>query len=250
MSVAFSMPTPATQSGLDFPQPLTEKYRPEKLGDFIGIPQAKREAAAIISRPVPNSAYLFAGESGTGKTTMALAIAKALNAQLHHLPARRASKDEIDRIFEAVHYTTWTGSNWHVVIADEWDLSRIDLQQAFLSILDSTAGLSGALLGDWQPHPPQVIWIFTTNADPASVWTDSRFEPRFLSRVRIVPFSNYGIQRELAEYLRAVWNAETDSKNGNGLPNFPRIAKELRGNVRACLMALEQQITRGQYATA
>jgi DNA polymerase III gamma/tau subunit len=77
---------------LDFPKSLTEKYRPGTIDAFVGIEDAKRQARAIISRPIPNSAYLFAGESGTGKTTMALAIAKALDAQVHHIPARQADK--------------------------------------------------------------------------------------------------------------------------------------------------------------
>jgi hypothetical protein len=47
---------------LDFPQPLTEKYRPERIADFVGITEAKATAQAIISRPIPNTAYLFCGE--------------------------------------------------------------------------------------------------------------------------------------------------------------------------------------------
>ena len=89
-----------------------------------------------------------------------------------------------------------------------------------------------------------MLWIFTSNADPATLWTDSRFEQRFLSRVRIMPLSNYGIQHELAEYLEKIWHLE--GGNGNG-PDFKRLAKDLRGNVRACLMALKQEITKRQY---
>ena len=237
------------QTALDFPQPLTEKYRPSALDGFIGISQAKDTARSILAQPMPNAAYLFAGESGLGKTALALAIAKTLGAQLHHIPARMASKETLEQTWESVQYAPWGGGWGHLVLVDEADLARIDIQQAFLSLLDSTASLQGALLGDWTPQAPKVIWIFTTNADPASLWTDSRFEPRFLSRVRIVPFSNYGIQRELADYLRAIWDQEVDSESPDEAPDFRRMAKDLRGNVRACLMALEQEITRRQYAT-
>lgn len=238
------------QTAFGFPQPLVERYRPQTIDAFVGIPQAKEAARAILDAPMPNSAFLFAGESGLGKTALALAIAKTLNAQLHHIPARQASREALDAVWESVQYAPW-GNGWgHIVLVDEADLARIDIQQGFLSLLDSTASLANALFGDWRPCAPRVVWIFTTNADSATIWTDSRFEQRFLSRVRIVPFSNYGIQRELTDYLRVIWDAEIGTESGDDSPDFRRIAKDLRGNVRACLMALEQEITRRQYEAA
>ena len=74
---------------------------------------------------------------------MKLAIARALNAEYHYIPARRVSKDEIERVWELAHYSSWTGSNWRVIGLPEADLMRIDLQQTFLSLLDGTASLSG-----------------------------------------------------------------------------------------------------------
>ena len=181
---------------------------------------------------------------------MKLAIARALNAEYHYIPARRVSKDEIERVWELCHYSSWTGSNWRVIGLPEADLMRIDLQQTFLSLLDGTASLTGGLFGDYTPQPPQVLWLFSTNCDPATIWTDSRFEQRFLSRVTIVPFSNYGIQRELADYMRGIWDREIGAvDDGADTPNFTRIAKERKGNVRACLQKLEVEIAKRQYQT-
>lgn len=235
-----------TTLSLEFPTPLTEKYRPTTIDDFVGISEAKHQARFIVSRPIPNTAYLFCGESGTGKTTMALAIAKALDAQVHHIPARQADKATIERVWDSVHYTNWTGSNWHVVICDEADFWRVDLQQMFLSILDSMGSLEGTMFGDWRPSAPQVIWIFTTNQDHKRLKTDSRFEPRFLSRVRIVPFSSYGMANEIRTFLETVWHAE--GGNGNG-PDLLRVAKEARNNIRECLNVLESSLTQMVYNT-
>jgi len=33
----------------DFPQSLTEKYRPRKIAEFVGIPKAKNVRAALMS---------------------------------------------------------------------------------------------------------------------------------------------------------------------------------------------------------
>src|SRR3990172_5772139 len=113
------------QTAMQFPQPLVERHRPQTLDAFVGVAQAKLAASAIINQPMANTSYLFAGESGLGKTTMALAIARALNAQLHHLPARRVSKEEIESVWDAVHYSPWGGGWGHVVLIDEADLLRI-----------------------------------------------------------------------------------------------------------------------------
>lgn len=225
-----------TALSLQFPQSLTEKYRPPSPAEFIGIPEAKAQAESIIRRPIPNSAFLFAGESGTGKTCMILAIAKALEAQLHHIPARQASKEAIEKIWDAVHYAPWAGRRFHVVGMDEIDLWRADLQDMMLSLWDSMGSLTNTLFGDWTPNPPQVIWVGTTNVDHRKLRSDSRFEPRFLSRCRIVPFSSYGMNGALAEFLAEVWKRE--GGNGN-TPDFVRMAKEQRNNVRACLNELE-----------
>jgi Cdc6-like AAA superfamily ATPase len=192
-----------------------------------------------VARPIPNTAYLFCGESGTGKTTMALSIAKALNAQVHHIPARQANKATIEKVWDAVHYTTWSNSNWHVVIIDEVDLWRADLQDMMLSLWDSMGSLTNTLFGDWTPNPPQAIWLCTTNQDHRKLKTDSRFEPRFLSRVRVVPFSSYGMEPAIAEYLDKVWHSE--GGKGNAL-DWVRVAKESRNNLRECLNVLESEL--------
>ena len=81
-----------------------------------------------------------------------------------------------------------------------------------------------------RPHQaPDTIWVFTCNS------TES-FHPRFLSRSRVLDFSNYGIQKDAVELLEQVWTAEAPGKQS---PNLARIVKEANGNVRASLMALE-----------
>jgi len=57
----------------DFPQSLTEKYRPRKIAEFVGIPKAKKICANLAANPREIN-LLFQGASGTGKTTLALAL--------------------------------------------------------------------------------------------------------------------------------------------------------------------------------
>lgn len=83
-----------TQFNFDFPQPLAEKYRPQRIGEFVGLEKAKRIVANFAARPYP-SAWLFLGPSGTGKTTMAPALAAELPAELHHIPAKECTLDAV-----------------------------------------------------------------------------------------------------------------------------------------------------------
>jgi len=76
------------------------------------------------------------------------------------------------------------------------------------------------------------IFIFTAN-------DTGTLEPRFLSRVRVLEFSSYGMRGELAALLSRVWEAETGSA---GSLNWERIAKESNTNVRDALQVLEVEL--------
>jgi DNA polymerase III gamma/tau subunit len=79
---------------------------------------------------------------------------------------------------------------------------------------------------------PNTIFIFTAN-------DTTRLEPRFLSRVRVLEFSSYGMRAELAALLARVWEQETGKP---GELNWERIAKESNTNVRDALQTLEIEL--------
>lgn len=213
------------QTGFDFPQPLTEKYRPSKLADFVGLEKVKRAMGKLVAKPY-QSAWFFLGASGTGKTTMALAIAAEMPAQLHHISSKECTLETVKEIARACHFmprqfSDWKPSKMHLVIVDEADQMSYPAQLAFLSLLDSTA------------FPPNTIFVFTAN-------DTTNLEARFMSRVRVLDFSSYGISGAVTELLQKVWLQETS--NPVETPNFSRIVKDSCNNVRASLMALETEI--------
>lgn len=219
-----TLPT-ETQSAFEFPQPLTEKYRPVKLDGFVGLDKVKRAMRKLIDRPY-QSAWFFLGASGTGKTTMALAIGAEMPAQIHHVPSKECTLETVKEIARQCHFmprqfNDWTPCRMHLVIIDEADQMSYPAQLAFLSLLDSTG------------FPPNTIFIFTGNS------TDN-LEARFMSRVRVLDFSSYGISGAVTELLQKVWLSETS--NPVETPNFQRIVKDSCNNVRASLMALETEI--------
>jgi replication-associated recombination protein RarA len=209
-----------SQPSIAFPAALTERYRPRTVSEFIGLDKPKRLAAKLAAQPF-ESAWLFLGPSGTGKTTLALAIAEMMPAELHHIPSQECNLENIERVRATCQYVPRSGCRMHLVLADEADQMSHAAQVSLLSKLDATN------------FPPNTIFIFTANA------TD-RLEPRFLSRLRTVDFSSYGIASDAAALLQSIWEREApaDAK----APNFARIVKDANNNVREALMKLETEL--------
>lgn len=213
------------QSGFDFPDPLTEKYRPKLIAQFIGLEKPKRLCSRLAAQPMPVNLF-FLGPSGTGKTTLALALAAEMPAEVHHIPSKECDVQTVREIARLCFYCPRMADDWrpckmHIVIADEADQMSYAAQLAFLSILDGTS------------RPPNTIFIFTGN-DTANL------EARFMSRCQLLEFSSYGISKDVASLLERVWDAETD--NPVERPNFQRIVKESNNNVRESLMRLQTEI--------
>lgn len=78
-----------------FPQPLAEKYRPRRIADFVGLERPKKIIGQFAANPY-QSAWLFVGPPGVGKTSMALAVAAQIDAEIHHIPSQKCNAQAID----------------------------------------------------------------------------------------------------------------------------------------------------------
>ncbi len=82
------------QAGLAFPASLADKYRPHSFSEFVGLEKPKRILAKFADAPY-QSAWLFVGSSGTGKTSMALAFCDRKRSTA--MPLRTVNQEVIPR---------------------------------------------------------------------------------------------------------------------------------------------------------
>jgi replication-associated recombination protein RarA len=154
-----------------------------------------------------------------GKTSLAMAMAEEMGAELHHLGSQKCNLKNLEEICRICQYVPLTGG-FHFVLIDEVDSASCAAQLALLSRLDST------------DKPKQTVFVLTRNAIDG-------LDPQFLSRCLPIEFSSYGMAGEIAEYLDKVWHAEGGNGNGSA---FARLSKDCRNNVRDFLGRLEVEL--------
>ena len=119
-----------------FPVRLSEKYRPRKVGEFVGLQKAKRVLSKFVAHPYPCS-FLFYGPPGVGKTSMAQAMADEMGAEFHHLGSQKCNVENLEEVCRICRYVPLTGG-FHFVLIDEVDSASKAAQLALLSKLEST----------------------------------------------------------------------------------------------------------------
>ena len=119
-----------------FPQSLSEKYRPQRIAEFVGLEKQRKILAKLAANPYA-SAWLFVGPPGVGKTSMALALGSELNAELHHVGSQKCNLETLETTVRQCNYVPLSGG-FHVVLIDEADAMSEAAQKYLLSKLDAS----------------------------------------------------------------------------------------------------------------
>ena len=225
-------------------KPLALRYRPQKFQELIGQDSMVISIQnAIKLKRIPN-AYLLTGIRGTGKTTTARIIAKAINCKVDFTSDQKCSEgnfchcesiansnhidilemdaasktgiDDIREILEASKYHPST-AKYKVFIIDEVHMLS---KQAF-----------NALLKTLEEPPPHLKFILaTTEVKKIPVTILSRCQRFDLRRIKV---------EEMKLFLKKICDKEKADVDENSLT---LISKSSEGSVRDALSILDQAI--------
>jgi DNA polymerase-3 subunit gamma/tau len=225
-------------------QPLALKYRPATFADVVSQEHVTRTLQNALEQSRVAQAYLFAGPRGTGKTTTARLLAKALNCErgitgepcdtcencraisagrsLDVIEIDAASNrgiDDIKELRETVKYAPAQG-RYKVYIVDEVHQLSKDAFNAFLKTLE---------------EPPRSVVFVLATTEPHKIL------PTILSRCQRFDFRPIPLAAIRAR-LRAI--AEKEGIDLDDAAEFA-IAKKADGSLRDALSLVDQVVAFG-----
>lgn len=223
---------------------LYRKWRPQTFSDLIGQEEVGRVLKNAILRDRLVHAYLFCGARGTGKTSTARILAKAVNCQdpSEGEPCNRCSSclgitegraldiieidaasnrgiDEVRDLLEKIYFVP-AESRFKVYIIDE---AHMLTPEAF-----------NALLKTFEEPPAHVIFILAT--------TEARKVPlTIISRCQRFDFKPIG-EQEILQALTKIAAAENIAAEPKALA---LLAQKAKGSMRDALSLLDQMMAEG-----
>ena len=236
----------ATPTSLDGVTSLYRRFRPGRFAELRGQDHVVRALQGAVKNDRISHAYLFSGPRGTGKTTTARVLAKALNcenpidgdacavcdsclaiakgASLDVVELDAASNNGVDDIRDIIA-GAWHGTpgTWKVYIFDE--------------VHQLSKAASAALLKTLEEPPPHVVFVLATT-DPHKVL------PTIRSRTQHLEFRLIGADT-LATLLHDVKSAAGLSADDETIEAAVRLG---RGSARDALSALDQLIATGSIS--
>ncbi|MDH7571083.1 MAG: DNA polymerase III subunit gamma/tau, partial [Armatimonadota bacterium] len=223
---------------------LYRKYRPQRFGDLVGQEQITRILQNALESGRVAHAYLFCGPRGTGKTTTARLLAKALNCEKGPtrdpcnvcVPCQRIAAgsaldvieidaasnrgiDDIRELRDKVKYTP-AEARYKVYVIDECHMLTTEAFNALLKTLEEP--------------PPHVLFVLATT-DPQKV------PATILSRCQRLDFRR-GAVNDLVARLAVVAKGEGLQVDEEALL---LIARAGDGSWRDAISVLEQVVAFG-----
>lgn len=209
---------------------LTERYRPLSLDTIWGQDGVVKWLRNFADFPY-STALLFEGETGTGKTSAALALAAALGCDLsqrppefggvHSIASGEQTADAVRDTCRLMWNSPFSGSGWKVFIVNEADRMALPAETIWLDRLESL--------------PQRTVVIFTTN-------NPERLSQRFKDRCTRLGFESdaKALRTAAARFVEALWRAEAGAAPGaekvseilasaesDGKISFRRLAQEV-----------------------
>lgn len=149
---------------------LYRKYRPQKFEEVFGQEEAIKILKNSIQENKISHAYLFSGDRGVGKTTVARILAREIGCQAEDIfeidAASHNGVEEMREIIEATRASTF-GSKYKIYILDEAHMLSKSAANSFLKTLE---------------EPPEHVIFVLATTDP------NKLPDTIISRCQIINF--------------------------------------------------------------
>lgn len=175
---------------------LLRKHRPKSFAEVVGQDDVVESLRAFVADPHP-TAFLFHGESGTGKTSLAYALAYELGVAvdeaelggMHEIASGEMNAVTVRDRLNSLRLSTLFGSHWKVMICNEAD--RL------------TEGAETIWLDGLEHIPARTVIVFTTNQP-------ERLSKRLRDRCEVFGFESEpkALQPAIKKLAKKVWEAE------------------------------------------
>ncbi|MCS7149695.1 MAG: DNA polymerase III subunit gamma/tau [Caldimicrobium sp.] len=224
---------------------LARKYRPQRFSEVVGQLHVVKTLTNALKSNKVSHALLFSGIKGTGKTTVARIVAKALNCQnlqdgyepcnecpncleinkgshvdvLEIDAASNRGIDQIRDLIENLKYAPVKGKT-KVYIIDEAHMLTKEAANALLKSLE---------------EPPRHVHFILATTEP------NKLPPTILSRCQRFDFRRLESKR-VVQYLKRICEGESYNME---LSALEFIVKEAQGSMRDALSLLDQAMAYG-----
>ena len=220
-------------------QSLVEKYRPRRLADIVGQPEAVAELRGFLAAP-RSKPLIFHGPTGTGKTSAAWAVAGEVGCDLdgwcggvESISSGDHTADTLREKWPGLWTRPFSGSGMRVLIVNETEKLNDTVDRLWQDKLENM--------------PPRCIIIFTTN-DFAGL---SR---RLRGRCRPIQFHASASRLDAAarELIGRIWQGEAGGPCPPGVAERVIQASTSGGELsfREVVEGVERELELRAFATA
>jgi len=209
---------------------ICERYRPRTWPEFIGQGKVVQRIRALIGREGfgegGGDALLFAGPTGTGKTTLARIIAAELGCGPWAVTELDGDKCSVEAV-RALGNTLGQGAlgsvnGWRVIVVNECHAMTSRAVQALLTLLE---GL-----------PARRLFILTTTEAPEA-GLFGQFSRPLLGRCKVFNFTSQGLAQLFAVRAREI--AEAEGLNGKPDSAYLRLVQNCKNSMREVLQRID-----------